>query len=220
VEVSCSSQLYPIMKKDHQNLGLFTQYQELGEAPLFLPHGEALVKSLIDKWREMHTEMGFQFLHSFSHDPKQMHRTVFSREGFSTPCRFASFGPSPSDLVSIFCRKAGVVNEIISSLHFLEQTIKIFGFETRVYLVANSAKDKPFFQEALKQLNLSYKEEEDVGAKVEFRLVDTRGKEHVGPYVAFEEYSKDVCLIYRSLFGSMEKWVAFLLEKQLNGRSR
>ncbi len=192
------------------HLGLLTSYPEV-KGKIFLSNGEPLLKSLLDKWRDMHAQMGFQFIHCFSpHDPVELHRLVFRNERLKSPARLASFGPSDCDLASIFCKKGSLVDEIISSLHFLEQTIKIFGFETRVYLVAIAgSSERGTLTEALKQKKMAFEEESSSsGSRIEFRLFD-EGK---NPHIVLEE-GADVNWIRRSLFGSIENWVELMVKK-------
>lgn len=203
------------MKPDTTNhLGLFTHYDEL-EGAIFLPNGEALLKSLIDKWREMHTQMGFHFIHTFSPiAPEKMHKLVFQKERYHTTARLASFGQNESDFSSIFCKKAAVYEEIISSLHFLEQTIKIFGFETRVYLLVPTGDIGQLLKKALEEKKISYQEESSpLANRVDFRLIDAKRGVHIASFLSVELLGDGIFWIQRSLFGSMKKWMELLVEQ-------
>lgn len=191
------------------SLGLFDR---IGEHLVFLPKGEVLVAGLIEKWREMHKQLGFGFLHVFDmHDPQAIHYAVFEREGKKLPLKLASIGPADRDLATIFCRESDLLEELISSLQFIEKVIKIFGFETKIYLVGSKRKEEVLLKEALTKSGLSFIEERGARGKIEFALLDLMGREFRGPKLMLER-EKETLFICRSLIGSFTKWTAMMVE--------
>jgi len=199
-------------------LGLLDRFEEEW---VFLPKGEALRKSLIDQWRDMHAKMGFQFVHASLtfNDPLEFHEWVFKREKPSLPYRLAQICEEAYDVETIFCKEKDLIGEITSSLQFIEQTIKIFGFERRVYLRSSKKDNKKNFAallEALKQSEIPFlaenhpAEEEPSESLIDFRLVNVYGVGLKGPYIAVDA---DKHRIVRSLFGSMEQWILLLIEQ-------
>lgn len=193
-------------------LGLFTHFDK---EIIYLPKGEVLYWSLVDKWKKMHVEMGFQFVHAFkSFDPLKLHIYSFEKEGHLVPFRLASLSPEGHDFESIFVKTKDISSEISSCLHLLDQMIKIFGFKTKVlYTFPKGAEN--LFEEALKKLNIPYEQSEGdfEEGRVDFHLIDNAGVETSGPFVVLSKGPKrDVHMIYRSLFGSMERWIALMIE--------
>lgn len=208
------------------------------EGRVYLPKGEILRRSLIEQWREMHTKMGFQFIHAKRGDARQLQAQVFQCLRPPLPFRLAQIVDEEVDQVSIFCNESNLLQELISSLQFIDQTIKIFGFERRLYLLSflKEKKRKNFtsratdvehedqkkkmsnsllLAEAVKQsgIPLCTDETMDEGQReerIEFRLLDRYGQGWKGPYVSLDSEKP---IVYRSLFGSIDRWVVFMVEQ-------
>ncbi|WP_068468039.1 His/Gly/Thr/Pro-type tRNA ligase C-terminal domain-containing protein [Candidatus Protochlamydia phocaeensis] len=103
-----------------------------------------------------------------------------------------------SDQLTIFCLAEQLSQELISSLHFIEQIIRIFGFEAQWYLVASRQKSFKAKQERkaldwIKQAIQSYsftypidshlyEDDNNIeGPRLELRLVDEIGRQWAGP---------------------------------------
>lgn len=98
-----------------------------------------------------------------------------------------------ADQRTIICPKKLLIKELISSLLFIEQIIRIFGFEACWYLVTSprkSAKDRvekeavEWLEQAVQQSSLFYpfqsekiEEEQLVGPRLELRIVDELQRE-------------------------------------------
>ena len=145
------------------------------------------------------------------------------------------------DTAHIFCTPTQVLSELISSLHFINETIKIFGFEFQWILCnqgdrsTGSKKTREeainLFVEALNACEFEYEvdanEVSRFGPRIELRLRDALGRHWRGPYIEFDfVHSKRFGLKYqgpddklhtpvmlrRSMFGSLERFVAILVE--------
>lgn len=146
-----------------------------------------------------------------------------------------------ADCGYIFCLKDQVLPELISSLQFIEKNFKMLGFETHWYLIAKntsfkgSAKKWNESQDILTQamslchLDFIHDTEENVsyGPRVELRVKDALGREWKGPYVYIdlshpekfglhyqgqEDRMHPPVMIGRSIFGSLERLTALLIE--------
>jgi hypothetical protein len=205
-------------KRDYRILGpQLGLYTEVEGKVVYLPKGEVLYWSLVDRWRDMHVKMQFQFLHTFSSlPPFPLHLLALKKDEGPAPYRFASLGSDGQDLATIFCKKRQLHSECISCLQLQDQMIKIFGFTAKVSLACSSnEKTNAMLKESLESLAIPYTILEGMAeeGRAEFRLVDNNGVETPGPFLAVrEEFSSDLSLIYRSLFGSMERWIALMIE--------
>lgn len=146
-----------------------------------------------------------------------------------------------SDHGYIFCAIEQVLEELISSLHFIDKTVKIFGFEYHWYLCTQSEKFtgtldswKIGIDQLIKALDISGfnytldKEKKALyGPRVEVRFIDALGQEWEGPslsmdfshpkrfglYYQGEDDQKHIpVMLNRSIFGSLERFIAILIE--------
>lgn len=175
------------------------------------------------------------------------------------PVRYAecaqvsALGPNPSlwgmlnnrmvysDFAHIFCTPVQVEEEIISSLHFIDQFVKILGFENHWCLGGRSQKfagtlkqwkkSHESFVKAFEASGLSYtyceQETAYAGPFAEARLVDAIGREWKGPQIGIDFNSPQrfglryqgpddemhtPVLLVRTLYGSFERFTAILVE--------
>lgn len=196
---------------------------------IYLPKGEALLHHLKTYWRSELEKRNTQFISTFieEEDPFKVHHFLFEKKEMKGIQAYASMQLKGREGVSIFCNREDLLKELISSLHFIEQTIKIFQLESRIYIV-NPKKEKgeklSFLIEALHQKGLSFVEQEKPlfpkGAlldrlQIEFRMLDCLGREWNGPFVIVDEEKNR---IEYSLFGNLEKWIDCLIEQQHRSR--
>ncbi len=113
-----------------------------------------------------------------------------------------------SDQRTIVCSKELLIKDLISSLLFIEQIIKIFGFEARWYLVTSvgkKAKDRAereaveWLEQALQQHSLFYslqsekvEEEQLVGPRLELRIIDELQREWTCSKIAIVVHERKV----------------------------
>lgn len=145
-----------------------------------------------------------------------------------------------ADYTHIFCAPEHLEGELISSLQFIDKTIKMFGFEYRWHLTERGQrfagtvnrweKATKSLIEAFEQSGLTYtsiQETTFAGPTAETCLIDRFGREWKGPNVSLDLYAPDrfglryvgpdgkshvPIMIKRSLFGSLERFAALLLE--------
>ena len=114
-----------------------------------------------------------------------------------------------TDHRTICCTKNQVMTELISSLHFIEQIITIFGFEAQWYLIASrwkspKARQKQEAIEWLKQAvqvslpsysffpELQEEEEEGDGSRLELRIRDVVGREWPASTLGIVQHIQEV----------------------------
>jgi threonyl-tRNA synthetase len=144
------------------------------------------------------------------------------------------------DQWSIFCLPGQLIEELISSLQFIDRVVKILGFEYHWILIASrpgqtrnvrSKSGESYLEDALKQAKFSYTENFRSlrhGPRIEMRLYDGYGRSWVGPEITLVSYEgkqpswllansgeggREVAVISGSLFGSLERVIALLIEK-------
>jgi threonyl-tRNA synthetase len=146
-----------------------------------------------------------------------------------------------ADSSHIFCAPCHLEKELISSLQFIDKTIKIFGFEYHWHFAGRGqrfAGSEHRWEKAVATLNAAFEkcgwtytadpdEYSYQGPIVEARLTDRFGREWRGPWIRIDFYSPEKfglayqgadqkthgpIMIVRSLFGSLERFVALLLE--------
>jgi threonyl-tRNA synthetase len=219
---------------------------------LWLPKGEALRQSLIRLWEEEHIKQNFHFVSSpaaFIGDGGEGSVTWAHREYFfcSSAKRIAEIAllssphnSDPSlgllspkayfvDRAHLFCPDEKLLEECISSLHFICKIPKILGFEFEIVLSVSSegsqrarSKGLTLFRQALDRTGIAYTVEKDyrVGilTSIDVRIADALGRRWTGPFLSIPEAAMPVgkgSMLIRSAFGSLERMVALLLEKNM-----
>ncbi|NGX43357.1 MAG: Threonine--tRNA ligase [Chlamydiae bacterium] len=146
-----------------------------------------------------------------------------------------------TDAAHCFCSENIAQEELISSLQFIGESINMFRIECKWYLVSKKPKTnvtKAYWdqgvelaEKAIKHCGFDFTIDTDQvsigGPKIEARLVDALGREWPGPSVQVSLFPKETTLQYRgsddqmhrpiviasALFGSLERFVAILIEK-------
>ncbi|WP_226987373.1 His/Gly/Thr/Pro-type tRNA ligase C-terminal domain-containing protein [Parachlamydia acanthamoebae] len=141
----------------------------------------------------------------------------------------------------LFCLTEQVLHELISSLQFIEETVKVFGFEAQWYLYPKAEKNAAakkqwpqaiaFLHEALKFCHLNYQVEEAFsswrGPRIEVKLFDSLNRQWKGPQLEFDLFSAESFalasqakglqstpwVIRWTALGSTERWIALLIEQ-------
>lgn len=141
-----------------------------------------------------------------------------------------------SDQASIFCSENDLFHECISSLLFIDKTLRMLGFG---YHWCFSAESKTFagskqrwiecakaMRKALDETGLPYVEddtEQEDGLLLTAHVVDSHGRPWVGPSIKIDLkllkrlkgvnlVTDGVLMIQRQIFGSLERWIALLTE--------
>lgn len=146
------------------------------------------------------------------------------------------------DQTTVCCKKEQVIQELISSLQFIEQIITIFGFKAQWVLVAGTVKNAKNQQEkeAIKWLRQAYQEsgckfpldadlcEECDGEtpRLELRISDALGREWATSAITMATELPDITILKshalatdaslvvftRRTWGSLERFIALLIE--------
>lgn len=208
----------------------------------WLPRGEKLRNQLIQWWREQHISQNFNILsspvstieelrksHAECHSLKKIAEIAWvttEEEGDLFDGIFSSQAYT-ADFAHFFFLEEKLLQECISSLQFIIQIPKIFNFEFDIVLSISSegnqktrAKRVALFREALDKQGLKYSVEKSEKrgdlASIEVRIADSLGRRWTGPFLSFPAAMlppEKGCMMSRSTFGSLERWVALLLEK-------
>lgn len=146
-----------------------------------------------------------------------------------------------ADYAHVFCNLEQLEKELISSLQFIDKIIKMFGFEY-YWCFAEGLEEKrlprkvkgqavELFKKAFEKSGLKFSEVFVeglfVGPIAQARLVDSFGREWNGPKVgvdfkistslnkqerALDRANSPIVVVVRSIFGTLERFVALLLE--------
>ena len=129
----------------------------------------------------------------------------------------------------IFCAEEHLIEECISSLQFILKISKILSFEEyRLVLCSSSTyhkkhqaswkKSERLLIQTLRLSQLKYTVDEKAGVlhgpRIEVRIKDALGREWTGPFLGLDcVQSMQHIIIVLSMFSSMERTVALMLEK-------
>jgi threonyl-tRNA synthetase len=145
------------------------------------------------------------------------------------------------EVTHIFCTLDQIDKELISSLQFIDKSIKMFGFEYHWYLIprgrksagtkADWEKGTQWITKALKDCGFAYTTDLDAhsfyGPRVALRFKDVLGREWEGPYIEIDlnlveklgvRYQESEgrmiapVMLAISMFGSLDRFIAILLE--------
>lgn len=219
---------------DHIQLGkelnLFTPSEQTGEW-LWHPRGEIVRQLLIDFWKKENEKQNFQFVSTpMSEDMTAAHLELRAAIAGAQPMRLAECRQS-FDRAHIICSEGGLLEESISSLQFLDKIFKILRFEYQWVLCTHGPgynrchkawkESIVLLKKALEQCGLEYRVDQCSdsmnGPAVEMRISDAFGKECSGPYLKLDcihahQFGLKEPLIVRSIFNSLERTIALLLE--------
>jgi threonyl-tRNA synthetase len=147
------------------------------------------------------------------------------------------------DHTTICCTKEQVASELISSLHFIEQIITIFGFEAQWYLIAfrqkslkarREQKSIGWLRQAIQASPRSYsffpelqEEEEGESPRLELRVRDAVGREWPASTLGIVQQRQEatslsvqqvkeqpqLVVLARQIWGSLDRFIALLVER-------
>ena len=218
---------------------------------MWRPRGEALRRRLLEIWEEEHAKEKFSIVSSPAafigeggvESITEAHKEYFFRLGEPRIAEVAlvsnpnAHDPalgllSPkayfADRSHLFCPDDKLLEECISSLHFMCKIPKILGFEFEIVLSilgegTQKAKSRgaALFREALEKVGIPYTVEKNfrsgILASIDVRIADALGRRWTGPYLRIPEAPMPVgkgSMLIRSAFGSLERMVALLMEKK------
>jgi threonyl-tRNA synthetase len=220
-------------KIDHRHLGKEKDLYLLEKTPIWLPKGMKIRETHTDWWKKEHLAQGYSLVKAPSHRDVFNH---FKHSNRDFPVRYAEISEKSHtrehglqnsltnssiythDTATTFCLKEQVGQEINKSLQFIRKTSNILGFGYQWYLVAQNNRDKAIepLVEGLKQSGISYTTEvhKALGSKsprIEVRWADFLGREWLGQTLSLE-YHDNIAMITRSVFSSLERCIALLVE--------
>lgn len=218
---------------------------------MWRPQGEALRRRLMEIWEEEHLKENFSVISSpaaFIGDGgvesiTEAHKEYFFRLGTPKIAEIALISnpknPDPAlgllspkayfaDRSHLFCPDDKLLEECISSLHFILKIPKILGFESEIVLSilgegTQKAKSRgaALFREALEKVGVAYTVEKNfrsgILASIDVRIADALGRRWTGPYLRIPEAPMPVgkgSMLIRSAFGSLERIAALLIEQE------
>jgi threonyl-tRNA synthetase len=132
-----------------------------------------------------------------------------------------------ADQLTLFCSEEQLLQEVISSLLFIQQMIRILDFEVQWILKVPEESKRPMnqkiadaFVEALHQCQISYllekieKQSSKKALRIEGRFIDRLGREWKGPMIESFSPSGMPIVLSQTLWGSLDRVVALLVEKE------
>ena len=205
------------------HLALVREKQLLMSTPqgwIWLPKGETFKKKILDKAFQLFS--GIDLITTPAVDEKELalcHEAYVKATGRgSAEVVKMSLGGSGLELMDT---AQGVIDRVflprseesvISFLQVITTFLKIFPFDYEVVTVGNPAK---ILRGALKKSQIKSSEENGEKSGIEFLLSDALGRMWTGPRIFCDDKAG---LVGLSLFYSLERFVALLLEKQLHER--
>lgn len=226
-------------KMGYQNLGTeLNLYSWDEEARCYWhPNGELLRQQLLKSWHQENSKTESLPIttpissQSIFYEHVRLYKTKLSNT-VELPARFTEVrtvedeksegGASlfqlksyTTDQVTTFCSNEQLLQELISSLQFIEQTIRIFDLKVHRYLVANEP--NRWLVQALQQCGISFTEEkptsDNEGSTLEWRIEDVLGREWAGSSVQLMKLSADRYALGRTLYSSLDRFVGLLVER-------
>ncbi len=223
------------------DMALFCPAEEEG-LWMWRPKGEQLRHLLLTHWREemvrknfnLISQSGQNFLLSHWKYFSRFHTSKLAELGWAANPEFNNLSDgllSPKacfgDRAHLFCTEEKLLEECISSLRFILKIPKILGFEFEIVLSISSqgaqkakAKKGAILRQALEENGLDYSVEKQYRfgtlASIDIRFTDSLERKWTGPSVSFPDIAHPPdksCVLAISLFGSLERICALLLEK-------
>lgn len=236
----------------------------LDNSCLWLPKGTALRQSIIDTLVTGLVEQDYKIVHTQpQHDPADLsllHGQMFLNalsQNYAMPVKLVEvasiFDEDLSanepynllqphsfyqDYASIFCNFNQLRSLVISSLHFMDKTIKIMGFKNQWCLNlcyrkglgshSNWAKSVNILEQGLKELGFDYTVDKEGnaphGPAIEMKIVDSLGRQWSGPFLSLNfpamerllknaSHSEPFFMISQSCLGPIERCLGLMLEQ-------
>jgi threonyl-tRNA synthetase len=233
-----------------REMGFFEPMDEEGMW-FWRPKAELLREQLLNWWRQEHLRQNFSLISSPScylnqgdeDSLRESHKQYFlhcneakiaeitwllSIEASDPTVGLFSTAAFYADRAHLICPEEKLLQECISSLHFILKIPKILDFEFEIVLSVSSvgtqkarSKGMSLLQQALEKVGVAYTVEKDYRrgtlASIEVRFADSLGRQWTGPFLSVPEIQMPAgkgCMLTRSTFGSLERLTALLLEKR------
>ncbi len=240
-----------VSERSHLTLAREMQlFEPLEDLWMWRAKGVLLRKQLLRIWQEEHVKQKFELIASpiaFLGEGTEKglttaHVQYFLQTGAAKVAEVALvtssqisdpamglFSPGAyfADQASVFCADEKLLEECISSLHFILKIPKILGFEFEIVLSISSegsqkarSKATAILREALEKAGAAFTTENDfrsgILASIDVRIADALGRRWTGPSLRIPEVampSGKGSMLIRCAFSSLERIAALLLEK-------
>lgn len=210
-----------VSKKFPSHLDLVEELRLLkrvGDGFLWLPNGEHLKKQLIEKAYQLFSDLDFittpagqeeaahqSYVKTTGRSSWEMIKTLQRESGYEL------FNPRLTLSDRLFFQ--ATEDRLISFLQIIAKFLKIFTFDFEVVIVGKPSK---LLRDTLKRAAVKCSPEKGETPRLEFRLKDGMGRSWVGSTIWHDEKSH---VIKSTLFYSLERFVALLLEKSVHSLS-
>jgi|GEM_PF-2984478 len=221
-------------EKDHVRLGEVLDLFFLSEEGVYWrPRGEKVLSLLHHFWRDHVEKKGYEVIATPSQFSSISTRHLHYHSIYKSPA-LAEWGIAgqireknePAGLLSVpffmhdrltlFCKEGEIAEKIRSSLQFIEEILRIFDFKYRVILRFKAGKRDKKKVDLLTHscyFDMRLEREEEIDTpRVEFEIADIYERWWANPFVAIEG-DGDSFRVISSIFGSIEGWIALLLER-------
>lgn len=202
----------------------------------WLKNGERLKEALYHYWKESHESGAFEVVQTQGNDLLKNHEELLEVLGKNLkkgPWKVAEYSRVVSaegidawrglfdskdyyfDRAHIFCLKEHLIQELISSLQFLEKTIKMFGFEGALEVFIPK-KDKELcesLKEACDQAGVEYEEKPGKLAVALWRVTDRYGMRRSASFIELKKREKGFTITH-SIFDRVERFIALMMEAE------
>jgi len=114
------------------------------------------------------------------------------------------------DEVHLISSNEDLYTQMISSLHFINKTAKIFSFEYHWHLEVPTQKNaaRKLLEQALKEAGFEYSVSQGNKLSAEMRIIDLLGREWPAGALSVSQG-----VLTRSLYGSLERYIALIVEQ-------
>lgn len=193
--------------------------------------GEALFYNIYNFWRELHLKEKFELIITDSIQITRGHKKLYrisNKSCENAPVKFAEYRTPPlnggvsvedglhlaknchKDRAHIFCLKKDLDASLKSSVTFLNSLPKLLEFNCTLSL-SGSKEMLPLLEEAVKGLHLQKEINEGKESSIEWKIHDDFGQVFKGPFLTVRQ-KNEIFTIKRSLFSSVERMIAIILE--------
>ena len=202
----------------------------------WLKKGQELKEALYQFWRRSHEEAGFDLIQTQGNDLLQNHTELLEMLGKNLkngPWKIAEYsrvacaeGIDPwkglfdskdyyFDRANIFCLKEDLIQELISSLQFLEKTSKMFGFEASLDLLIPKRDNElsESLKEACNKAGLKFEERPGRLTKVLWKVTDRYGTRRSASFIELRRREKGFTITH-SIFNRTARFIALMMEAE------
>lgn len=202
----------------------------------WLKKGQNLKEALYQYWRKTHEEAGFDLIQTQGNDLLLNHTELLEMLGKNLkkgPWKIAEYSRVVSaegidpwkglfdskdyyfDRAHIFCLKEDLLQQLISSLQFLEKTSKMFGFEASLdmFIPKKNNELHECLKEACGKAGLEFEERSGKLAKILWRVTDRYGMRRSASFIELRKSEKGFTITH-SIFNRVARFIALMMEAE------